>query len=167
MQQDRRTATLAALFEHCAAAGYDGIEIGPSMTEFIPWFPQGTPHAERCCLPALCLPTVCFCCFCCCCCCTHSSPLGEKVPAVPAVAAGSCCLPCLRSACVLQLHAESCPPIADCRVPCSPAAAAAAATAGSGQSGRWRLGPASLWSGAPTASAAGPGSKTLVCSDSL
>jgi sugar phosphate isomerase/epimerase len=44
---DPRAATLAALFEHCAKAGYDGIEIGPSMTEFVPWFPKGTPHAER------------------------------------------------------------------------------------------------------------------------
>jgi hypothetical protein len=44
---DPRAITLEALFEHCKAAGYDGIEIGPSMTEFIPWFPQGTPHDER------------------------------------------------------------------------------------------------------------------------
>ena len=44
---DARTATLEALFEYCAEAGYDGVEIGPSMSEFTPWFPVGTPHAER------------------------------------------------------------------------------------------------------------------------
>ena len=44
---DRRTSTLEALFEYCAEAGYEGIEIGPSMSEFTPWFPVGTPHSER------------------------------------------------------------------------------------------------------------------------
>ena len=45
--KDPRVATLEALFEHLRDAGYEGVELGPTMSEFIPWFPQGTPHAER------------------------------------------------------------------------------------------------------------------------
>ena len=44
---DDRVSTLEGLFAHCAAQGYDGIEIGPSMTEFVPWFDAQASHAER------------------------------------------------------------------------------------------------------------------------
>jgi sugar phosphate isomerase/epimerase len=45
--KDPRVTTLEALFSHLRDAGYEALEIGPTMTEFIPWFPAGTPHAER------------------------------------------------------------------------------------------------------------------------